>query len=403
MAVSVRIGEYAVHDYLQYLPDLSADEQADLQANIAMHGLREKIPVLSDGTLIGGRARLRACLALAAQGRDIQPRFTVVEPDDVALYVYAHDLMRRNLSPTQLAIARADLLPLIREKSSANLQTKGRRKGEAVAELCPDGKGKRGVYKAQALCAKAEGLRPLFRANKITLNAAGGVLAAVPQKQWQDAVARIAAGELPRRIAYEAIHERALENAQPFDALKGPYDIIYADPPWQYDDGAEDPSRDVNGKYATIPTDDICTMPVAGIAADDAALGLWITGPKFEEGLRVVHAWGFTYKAVIVWEKTNADGSPFMGTGRTVRNACEFLIVATRGNVLPPAKPPINIVHAQRMGHSAKPAIFRDLLQGMYPSFERRVELFARERPDGWTAWGSEIGSDHASNDEAAP
>ncbi len=392
-----RVGEYPIHDYLEFVPDLSDEEQAELTADIAAHGLQEPIPTLADGMLLGGRARLRACLFLG-----IEPRFAVASADDVALYIYAHDLMRRNLSPTQLATARADLLPLIRTNSSANLQTKGRRKGEAVAALCPDGKGKRGVYLAQALCAKAEGLRPLFRADKITLNAASGVLAAVPEEERDQAIARIAAGESPRRIAYEAIHKRALGNAQPFDVLEGPYDIVYADPPWEYEEGATDPSRDVNGKYATMPTGDICAMPVASIVADDAALFLWTTGPKLEEAFGVIAAWGFVFKAIIVWEKTNADGSPFMGTGRTVRNACEFLIIATRGDVLPPDNPKINIVHTQRLEHSEKPAIFRELLQGMYPMFKRRVELFARQRPDGWTAWGSEIGSDPASSVEQA-
>jgi N6-adenosine-specific RNA methylase IME4 len=42
--------------------------------------------------------------------------------------------------------------------------------------------------------------------------------------------------------------------------------------------------------------------------------------------------------------------------------------------------------------HSAKPAEIRDRITRMFPS-HKKIELFAREVPDGWDAWGNEVAS----------
>ena len=47
-------------------------------------------------------------------------------------------------------------------------------------------------------------------------------------------------------------------------------------------------------------------MPVADLAAPDSALFLWATFPQLPEALRLIEAWGFTYKSVaFVWLKKN--------------------------------------------------------------------------------------------------
>ena len=48
--------------------------------------------------------------------------------------------------------------------------------------------------------------------------------------------------------------------------------------------------------------------------------------------LRVMEAWGFTYKSLIVWDKGRD------GTGYWVRGRVEILLTGTRGEQAPPAK-----------------------------------------------------------------
>jgi site-specific DNA-methyltransferase (adenine-specific) len=71
----------------------------------------------------------------------------------------------------------------------------------------------------------------------------------------------------------------------------------------------------------------------------------------------------------------------------------EFLLFGYKGKIemYPRRKAFPTIVVAKSPRHSAKPQIFRDLIK---PFGESRIELFAREKTDGWDVWGNEVESD---------
>ena len=86
--------------------------------------------------------------------------------------------------------------------------------------------------------------------------------------------------------------------------------------------------------YPTMSIDELCALPVAQLAAPDSALFLWATFPQLPEALRLIEAWGFTYKSVaFVWLKKNrrAD-SWFYGLGFWTRGNAEICLLATRGH-----------------------------------------------------------------------
>lgn len=62
------------------------------------------------------------------------------------------------------------------------------------------------------------------------------------------------------------------------------YSVIYADPPWSYQD------KRCNGNaadhYPTMCIEDICNLPVQDLAADNCVLFLWATYPKLKEALQ---------------------------------------------------------------------------------------------------------------------
>ena len=76
--------------------------------------------------------------------------------------------------------------------------------------------------------------------------------------------------------------------------------MIYADPPWRYTQKGLQGAAEKH--YPTMGIDELCTLPVADLAAPDSVLFLWATFPQLPEALRLIKAWGFTYKSVaFVW------------------------------------------------------------------------------------------------------
>lgn len=179
------------------------------------------------------------------------------------------------------------------------------------------------------------------------------------------------------------IAEIVQQNA-PMSKELGTFNVIYADPPWQYDYSPTE-SRAIENQYPTMPLEDICALPVEKIAADDCVLFLWATNPKLEEALTVIRAWGFTYKTNMVWVKDK------IGMGYYARQQHELLLIATRGSlpVPEPSARPSSVIQAERSTHSAKPESVYDTLERMYPDFNK-VELFCRTPREGWTAWGNQ-------------
>ena len=166
----------------------------------------------------------------------------------------------------------------------------------------------------------------------------------------------------------------------------GKFAVIYADPPWRYEDqGIQTPGRRIENHYPTMTSDEICALPVAEIAHADAVLFLWATAPQLAQGCRVAEAWGFEYRTGMVWAKDK------FGTGYWARNQHEHLLICKRGTMPPPPESgrPASLVQAPRLEHSAKPPVFYEIIEAMYPGL-RKIELFSRSPREGWAAWGNQ-------------
>ena len=134
--------------------------------------------------------------------------------------------------------------------------------------------------------------------------------------------------------------------------------------------------------YPVLELDAICAIPVSEWAEDNAVLFLWVTSPVLEEAFRVVHAWGFEYKASFVWDKIKHN----MGHYNSVRH--EFLLICTRGSCQPDKQQLFDSVQSiERSKHSEKPAEFYDIIETLY-THGRKLEIFARARRDGWDVYG---------------
>lgn len=188
------------------------------------------------------------------------------------------------------------------------------------------------------------------------------------------------------------------------------YNVIYADPPWEQKAGrplsggykTEDGKQVFNPKgnkseplpYPTMCLEAIKALPIKSLAAKDAHLYIWVTNKYLMEVGEIVKAWGFKYLTTLVWcKKPIGDGM-----GGTYKVSTEFLVFATRGKLK--AQKGINgtwfdVKRKYVNGypcHSKKPDFFRDMIASV--SDGTKLELFAREKHEGWDTWGNELQND---------
>jgi N6-adenosine-specific RNA methylase IME4 len=177
---------------------------------------------------------------------------------------------------------------------------------------------------------------------------------------------------------------RVEETEQP--NLDGIYRVIYADPPWQYNADFMDKYGHAKSHYSTMSIEELCALPVADVRADDCVLFMWTTSPKLEQAFQVIKAWGFKYKTSFVWDKVKHN----FGYYNSVRH--EFLLIAGHGSSTPDVKElHDSVISIERSGkHSEKPEYFRELIDKLYTT-GNKVELFARNKVEGWDTWGAEV------------
>jgi len=172
------------------------------------------------------------------------------------------------------------------------------------------------------------------------------------------------------------------------------YQVIYADPPWSYNDKMSGHSFSLDHEYQTQSLDWIKSLLVESIAERDAVLFLWAVSPQLPEAFEVLKAWGFKYKTLgFCWSKKTSNGLNVSNLGRWTMGNVELCLLATRGKPQRICKNIKQLVVAERTKHSAKPSEVRDRivqLMGDVP----RIELFAREKTEGWDVWGNEVQSD---------
>lgn len=172
----------------------------------------------------------------------------------------------------------------------------------------------------------------------------------------------------------------------------GPFEIIYADPPWDYAGQVQHGGTSAGytssaaAFYPTMKESELVALPVRDIAARNALLFLWTTGPQLEVSIRVMTAWGFAYKTIaFVWDKRAVN------PGAYTMSQTELCLVGKRGSIPKPrgARNVRQLVSEMRTRHSAKPDEVAARIEAMFPT-QTKLEMFARRARDGWTLWGNE-------------
>lgn len=196
-------------------------------------------------------------------------------------------------------------------------------------------------------------------------------------------------------------------NVERFSKQRRRYSAGIADPPWPEKGGGKI-KRGADRHYETMTIKQICELQVYGrhvseLFAANAHLYMWVTNNFLEKSFEVVKAWGFKYVTCVTWGKVKVHYMPSggelstiqTGLGQYFRGSTEHLLFLKRGSL------PYKITNGKRAQgrtlylaprtetHSEKPGLFHEVVEKV--SYGPYIELFARERRAGWSAWGNEV------------
>ncbi len=388
------------NEFRNYIRPLSAEEFEKLKTSVLAEGIRDPL-VTWQGILLDGYHRYKI-----AQESGLEYKTVEVElPDRDAAkeWILINQLGRRNLTEQEASYYRGKLYSA--RKQSHGGQVPGMRIGKNFPSInTAEEIGKQYGVTGRTIKNDEQFSRAVDKvASEVGDDAKQAILsgkASVPKERVEQLIdinleapkyiepilnGSLSIADAVRQIKRaDRIEKIVQKTAEPLDGI-GVFPVIYADPPWEYDHPISD-SRRIENQYPTMSLDEIMSLPVKDIAADDAILFLWVTTPMLEKGLKVLNAWGFDYRTSMVWVK------PSIGPGQWVRQRHEYLLIGVRGDIPTPQgeDKPDSVIEAPREEHSKKPELVYDIIERMYPELPK-VELFSRCKRENWTAWGNEI------------
>ena len=184
------------------------------------------------------------------------------------------------------------------------------------------------------------------------------------------------------------------------------YQIIYADPPWQFTGLGSKGIRSgkmrednpnlhrtilLEEKYPTMTVDELKLLPVKDLADENSVLFLWTTDGHLPFAIEIMRSWGFEYATVaFVWNKKEKSGKQVCYYGYWTMKGTELCLLGRRGKVKPGKHNVRQLVEATRYNHSQKPDEVRDRIVQLMGDLPR-IELFACKRAPGWDVWGNEV------------
>lgn len=361
-------------EFQSLIPPLTPEEYNQLEINIITEGCRDAL-VVWNGILVDGHNRYQICTKHGLEYKTTELYRDTRE--DVKAWIIQNQFGRRNLTPYQRAELALLLEPVFREKAKEKKQEAG----GAVPQ-----KSVKPPVDTQKELAKVAGVShdTISKAKKISEQG---------DAETKDLLRK---GEISINQAYRNLEreqkkeEQKQRRLEPVELPKGEYDVIYADPPWQYNFAPHKDGMSIEEHYDTMTVDQICDMDIP--SAKNAVLFMWATAPKLKEAMRVMEAWGFEYKTNAVWDKVKVAGRGAWKSGYWFYGRHELLLVGTKGQFSPPLEDvrQESVITEPRTKHSKKPECIYEIIESYFPN-HTRIELFARQTREGWASYGNEI------------
>lgn len=171
------------------------------------------------------------------------------------------------------------------------------------------------------------------------------------------------------------------------------FSCIVMDVPWKYNNvntGGTFKSG-ANHKYPTLSLEELENLKsyLENVMETNCVLFFWVTNPMLQEGLHLVKHYGFKYKTLLTWVKTNTNSLGYWYRGNT-----EHLILGIKGkNIKAFHSQEINVFHAEPREHSQKPIKSYELIEEGIKSIPncKTLEIFARRQYKDWTCIGLDL------------
>jgi len=189
---------------------------------------------------------------------------------------------------------------------------------------------------------------------------------------------------LDKRLNRTERHNHQRQGISPVSLPEGKYRAIVIDPPWDIDKIAREERLDqYDFGYPSMTLDEIRSLPVQNLAAEDGChIYLWTTHKHLPDALDILAAWDAKYQCLLTWVK-NVGFTPF-----SFMYSTEHCLFARIGD-LPLLKMGERLdFFAKVREHSRKPGEFYNLVRIVSP--ERRIDMFGREKREGFEVWGNE-------------
>lgn len=175
-------------------------------------------------------------------------------------------------------------------------------------------------------------------------------------------------------------------NAGKLPELQGKFSVVSVDPPWPYEGESEKVTTyDPNGRRVANPYPEMSIEAIKSIelpVLDDSIVFLWTTHKFIKDAFDILQAWGFEYKATMVWDKEK------IGMGAWFRMQCEFCLVGIKGKPYWENTSYRDIIREPRREHSRKPDAFFEMVENITKG--RRLEYFSREKRNNWEVFGND-------------
>jgi N6-adenosine-specific RNA methylase IME4 len=165
------------------------------------------------------------------------------------------------------------------------------------------------------------------------------------------------------------------------------YQIIYADPPWEY--GSITKLGNARNYYKTISFINLYNIQIP--SDNNCLLFLWVVNQRLTDCILVAEKWGFKYVGVgFVWHKPNRTLCGYYTMAQT-----EQCLIFKKGKIPQPrgSRNQVQFLSEKATRHSKKPNEIRNRITKMFPT-QNKIELFAREKVKDWDVWGNEVESD---------
>jgi len=367
-------------EYLALTPRPSKEEYEALKQDIKQNGVKIPLLVNKDKEIVDGYTRYQIAKELGIEKLPVMVE-SFVDKNQEKYATICLNLHRRHYNIAQKAEQVLKLLEIEREKAKQRQKATLPKKGEkGFRQVNVDPSEVRTLKgRAVEIVAKKVGIshNTLRKAEKIKEKAKED-----PEikKEWEKALKGKKSLNQVYKKVMRKIKKESVGKSPPLPCEK--FDVILADPPWKYE--VDYLSASPDNHYPTMTVEEICSLKVP--ASENAVLFLWTTNPMLENALEVMKSWGFQYKTNLVWVKDK------LGLGFYFRGQHELLLVGVKGKARPPQESRrfSSVLHAAVRNHSEKPDKVYEIIEKMYPD-SKKVELFARKKRKGWTAWGLEV------------